>query len=336
TENIQWRIRWNHNQNIDPTLRFDANLEFASGRDFYRSNVSDLSQNLMQDIYSSATLFKSWDESGNSLSLSYSRRQNLQTGNISEILPSANFSMSQKYPFRSETTSATNLKWFEMIGYRLTSQLQNTRNKTAGDLKIRGGIQHNININASPKIGYISVTPNIDYKEKWYNKKTVFESAVNPESGNDTLISRDVHQINLIRTFSVGASAQTRFFGIFNPNALGISSIRHTVTPRISYNYTPDFSKSFWGYYESYIDSNSNRVEYDPFQKEIFGGIPAYESQAISFSIGNIFEMKTQVDPTDTTSKENKIQLLNLDAAISYDFTAPQYKFSDLRLNYRT
>lgn len=46
--------------------------------------------------------------------------------------------------------------------------------------------------------------------------------------------------------------------------------------------------------------------------------------------------MKTTVDPTDTTSKENKIQLLNLGASISYNFAADSLRLSDLNINYRT
>ncbi|MFO7446458.1 MAG: LPS assembly protein LptD [Ignavibacteriaceae bacterium] len=336
SRSIDWRMRWNHNQTIDPTLRFDANLEYASGSDFFQQNVADLSQNLRRDIYSSATLFKSWDESGNSLSLGYSRRQNLDEGDISEVLPSLSFNMSQKYPFRTESTKSTNLKWFEMIGYQYRSQLENRRDKTDGHLKIRGGVQHNVSINASPKIGYISITPNISYQEKWYNKKTIRETGSSPETGNDTILTRDVNQINMLRTFSLGMSAQTRFFGIVNPDMLGVSSIRHTVTPSVSYIYTPDFSKSFWGYYEEYVDTAGSIVRYDPYSTQIFQGVSSYESQVISFSVGNIFEMKTTVDPTDTTSKENKIQLLNVDAGLSYNFTAPEFNFSDLRLNYRT
>ncbi len=104
----------------------------------------------------------------------------------------------------------------------------------------------------------------------------------------------------------------------------------------ISYNYNPDFSKPFWGYYDSYVDSTGKRIRYDKFQREIFGGVPSQESQQITFSLSNIFEMKTQPDPTDTTSKEKKIQLLNLSAAMSYDFAADSMKLSDLGLQYRT
>ena len=46
--------------------------------------------------------------------------------------------------------------------------------------------------------------------------------------------------------------------------------------------------------------------------------------------------MKTTVDPTDTTSKEEKIQLLNLDGSINYNLAADSVKFSPLNIGFRT
>lgn len=334
SEQTNWRLIWNHNQNFDPTLRFDARLEFLSGNILQR-NLVNLNDVLRNEVRSSATLFKNWDESGNSMSLSYSRRQVLESGEINEVLPNLSFTMPQKYPFKRKFSSGEQ-KWFELIGYNYSGQFQNNRNKIDGQLNIRGGIQHNVNVSASPKIGYISVTPNFRYQEKWYNKR-IEQSLIKSEfSGQDSLVVSDAKEINFVRTFSTGIGASTRFYGIFQPNTLGINSIRHTVNPSISYNYQPDFSKPHWGYYGSYKDSTHKEIFYNKFQNEIFGGASQGEQQNLTFSVSNIFEMKTMVDPTDTTSKEKKIQLLNLDAGISYNFAADSINFSRLNIGYRT
>ena len=330
----EWNLRINHNQTIDPSLRLDANLQYSS-RNYNQTNVTNFNELLQNTIYSNATLFKSWEESGNSLSLSYSRSQDLQSGNINEILPNLTFSMAQRYPFRRKDVT-NEQKWYELFGFSYSGQFENTRNKTSGDLNIRGGINHQISTSFSPKIGYFNFTPNFSYNEKWYNKYTVEEMIKSPLTGYYTLNIRDAHKINFVRTFNTGISAQTKFYGIFNPDVLGIASIRHTVNPSISYNYSPDFSKPGWGYYSSYVDSNGVVQRYDKFGREIFGGVPAGEQQNISFSLTNIFEMKSKVDPTDTTSKEKKIQLLNFSANMSYNFAADSLRFSDLSLSYRT
>lgn len=331
SERTDWRIKWNHNQSITPTLRFDAKLEFLSGSNIQR-NITDFNEILRNEAVSNATIFKQWDESGNSLSLSYSRNQNFENNNISEVLPNLTFSLAQSYPFRS---GVGDQKWYETFGYNYSGQFQNNRNKINGNLTTRGGIQHSIRASLSPKIGYFSISPNFNYNESWYNKRVTKYFALN-DSGKYELKTDDVKQINEVRTFSLGVSASTKFFGIFNINALGINAIRHTVTPSISYNYSPDFSTPFWGYYATYLDTTGNYIKYNKFEREIFARPSSQEQQSLNFSVGNLFEMKTIADPTDTTSKENKIQLLNLNASVGYNFAADSLKLSDINLSYRT
>ncbi len=199
TENTSWRLRWVHNQSLTPTMRFDANLDFMSGN-FVRRNVVDLNQQLTNTITSNATFFKSWEESGNSLSLSYSRTQELESGNINEVLPNLTFSKNQTYPFRDENSVGTK-KWYELFGYNYSGQFENTRNKTNGQLKIRGGIQHSLNFSMSPKIGYFSVVPNLRYNERWYNKSIEQYQIVSPSTGNDSLITKDVKGIKFCKDF---------------------------------------------------------------------------------------------------------------------------------------
>ncbi|MFZ1517124.1 MAG: putative LPS assembly protein LptD [Ignavibacteriaceae bacterium] len=330
-ENSEWRIRWNHNQTITPTSRFDAKLEFLSGTNIQR-NINNFNEILRNEAISNATYFKQWEESGNSLSLSYSRNQNFETNDISEVLPNLTFSLAQSYPFRDNTGKQ---EWYESFGYSYSGQFQNNRNKVDGNLKVRGGIQHNINASLSPKIGFFSISPNFRYNESWYNKSIKRYTAFN-DTGGYYIQTDDVKDINLVRSFSMGLSASTKFYGMFNVNSLGINAIRHIVTPSLSYNYSPDFSTPFWGYYDSYIDSSGKTVEYSKYEREIFGKPSNQEQQSINFSIGNVFEMKTFADPTDTTSKENKFQLLNLSASMGYNFAAETFKFSDLNLSYRT
>jgi len=330
---IDWRFRWNHNQTITPTLRLDANLEFMSS-DYLTKNVANINDALRNEIQSNATLSKTWEASGNSMSINYSRRQVIETNNIYEVLPSIRFSLAQSYPFRS-SSSTENREWYENFGYSYNGAFQNNRNKVDGDLSIRGGFKHNVTLNLTPKVGYISLTPRFSYQELWYNKK-IEQYSVESSKGTDSVITKDVHEINFVRTFDTGISASTKFFGIFNSPIPGIQAFRHTVTPSITYSYHPDFSDLGWGYYDTYSSVSGAQVKYSKFQKEIFGGAGSQQSSSLSFNVGNVFEMKTTSDPTDTTSKEEKYQLLNLNLGMGYNFAADSLKFSDLRLSYRT
>lgn len=330
-ESKEWHLRWNHNQSITPTSRLDAKVEFISGSNINR-DINDFNEVLRNEAISNITYFKQWEESGNSLSLSYSRNQNFENTDISEVLPNLTFSLAQSYPFK---TGSSDQSWYETFGYNYTGQLQNNRNKIQGDLKTRGGIQHNIRAAVSPKVGYFSISPNFNYNESWYNKR-VTKYTAQDDSGNYFVQTDDVQEINFVRTFSAGATASTKFYGMFNINSLGIDVIRHTVTPSLSYSYSPDFSTPMWGYYDSYKDTAGNDIEYNKFEREIFVRPSNVENQIISFSLGNVFEMKTITDPTDTTSKQDKLQLLNLTTGISYNFAADSLKLSDINFQYRT
>ncbi len=333
-ETKEWKLLFNHNQTITPTSRFDANLQFVSGN-FFRQNSSDYNQLLTNDIYSNASYSKTWEESGSSISLNYQRRQNLETGDINEVLPSLYFSKSQFYPFKSTGIRSTQ-PWYDLVGVSYNAQFQNKRDKTGGDLRIRGGIQHNANVSASPKIGYINISPAVNYREIWYNKQIEKHTVVSPFSGLDSVVTEDIHKLSAVRIFGLSANAGTKIYGVFNVNQFGVNAVRHILQPSIGFSFQPDFSTDGWGYYNYYTQSDGTRVKYNKYEREIYGGAAEGESQLLTFRLDNLFEMKTAADLADTTSKEQKIQLLNLGADFNYNVAADSLNFSDIRLSYRT
>jgi lipopolysaccharide assembly outer membrane protein LptD (OstA) len=354
SEQLNWNLNLRHNQDFNPTTSLNANISFMSS-EFLETNRRTYNDLVTQNVTSNATFNKRWDESGNSLTIGYSRNQNLSTGNITEILPSLNFNMSQKYPFKREGVSKKDQQWYEYLGFSYRSEFRNRRTKTSFtefqtvgtevdtisgyDREIRGGIQHNLSFNASPKIGFFNISPSVNYTEKWYDKRLVKEY-IEVADGDSTIYElneRDKKEISFVRSFSFNLSASTKIYGTAQPNFLGIAAFRHTLTPSVSYQYQPDFSKDNWGYYDEVLNPNTGEIEqYDKFQQGIFGGAGSGERQNINFSLGNLFEMKTEKDPTDTASQEKKIQLLNLTASTGYNLAADSLKLADLRLSART
>ncbi|MCF8265432.1 MAG: LPS-assembly protein LptD, partial [Melioribacteraceae bacterium] len=342
SERVDWNIGINHNQTFDPTMRLVANLQFQSST-YLQNNSNFLNDQLTRNVTSNATLSKRWDESGNSLTVNYSRTQNLESGNITESLPNVNFNMPVSYPFKS-TASQRDQSWYEKMGFNYSANFKNQRKKTDGELKIRGGFRHSISSSLSPKIGYFNISPRFGYSEKWYNKRIKrtnylveeFDEFGAVTGYKDTVVTDDIHEINAVRTFDFSLSASTKLYGTMQPHLLGVEAFRHTLTPSISYSYTPDFSKDTWGYYDEYTTSDGDVIRYDKFGNEIFGGASSGERQSVSFSLDNIFEIKTMKDPTDTTSQQEKIRLLNVGASTNYNFAADSLKLSDLSLSFRT
>ncbi len=348
----EFNFHWGHSQEFNPTTRLVVDFTLTSSS-YYQNTSYQLNDLLRQEIYSNATLSKSWEGTPNSMTINVNRRQNLRARpgelEISDALPSISFSRGQSFPFRpSRRSGESNLSWFELIGYSYNSQLLNTRNAYKADssgferIDERRGIQHNIAINASPKLGYFTISPFFNYTEKWYDKSIRRElastirrdTAGNPVDTAYTTHDTDVKGFQAVRYFDMGISAGTKFFGIIQPNILGIKGIRHQVSPSITYTYQPDFSKPSFSYFGTYVDQFGQTQRYGFFDREVFGGAPGEERQALSLRIGNVIEMKTA--STDTSGQDNKFQLLNFDIGTGYNFVRDSLKFDEISLSYRT
>ncbi len=341
-----WNLDITHQQTIDPNTQLTANVSMSS-QNYFQATAFDYPQLLQQNLVSNVTLFRSWQESGNSISINLHRDQNLQNGSISASLPNISFSHNQSYPFRSAAHANTpldQLAWYELIGYSYSGQFQNNTSKLADTTSSTGydrfstlGALHSVSISASPKIGFFTLSPFISISDKMYGSRTVLRDVASYK-GIDSLVAEKERGFSNIGYFSTGISASTRLFGLMQPNIFGITAFRHTLQPSVTVSYQPDFSNAFWGYYGRYDSLNGRQATYDyhGFQEYIFGGAPQGEFGGMNFSINNNFEIKTRSG--DTSQTENKIQLLNLGLTMSYNFLARGYNLplSELNVNYRT
>jgi lipopolysaccharide assembly outer membrane protein LptD (OstA) len=333
----EWRIGVYHSQTITPTMSLNANVNFLSSINYYNTATNNLDDLLKQNALSNVTLSKFWEGTPNSLSVNYSRDQNLTTGEIRQTMPAMTFVRSQTFPFRGKNTSMTDLRGYEQFSYAYNAQFQYNDEKVLVNPAInngnfsknsRGGLKQGLNIAAPLKISEFNFSPYFNYTEVWYNKSVIKE--FNP--ADSTVNTIDVTGFKTFRFFNSGLSLNTRLIGLFKTNFFGVKGFRHTITPAVTYNFQPDFSNPGWNAYGSYTNQFGNEVRYSYYEKEIFGSAPSGEQQALNFSVGNVFEMK--VKNSDTT--ENKFQLLNVNAGIAYNFAADSLKFSELGLNYRT
>jgi lipopolysaccharide assembly outer membrane protein LptD (OstA) len=126
-------------------------------------------------------------------------------------------------------------------------------------------------------------------------------------------------------------STSTKIYGIFNPNFWGINSIRHTVTPRLSYNPFPSYSYNADGMIFPLMNWNYE-LENETRNKNM------------PISLGNIFEAKLEKDSdaeADSVSSQpsqdfRKVELFRLDFSSSYDFDNEEKPFGNLSSTFRT
>jgi hypothetical protein len=243
--------------------------------------------------------------------------------------------MTQTYPFRPKRGSTLGSeKWYELFGVSYAGAFLNQRNVY---MEARGsrpeahlGAQHAAALTLTPKVGYFSVAPFFNYTEKWYNERT----AQRFDAADSSVVIDKERGFFAVRYFDMGVFASTKFFGIWQPNVLGVRGIRHQVTPSISYTYAPDFSAPGWGYYGSYRNERGEEVTYNYYAQEVFGGAPGEKRQSLDLRIGNVLEMKTA--SSDTAAEMNKFQLINFDVSTGYNFARDSLRFNEVLMGFRT
>ncbi len=341
TRRTDWNLSWRHTQKFTPMASLNVNIKYYTAN--YLSNNSVSYDKLyQQNVISNATFTKRWNN-GASLNLNYYRSQNLKSGDVQEKLPDLSFNFPIIYPFRSSLSSPTKMKWYEKIGLKYNGVLRNQHTQSSSADLWKVGVQHNLTMNTSTKIGYFNISPSVNYREKWYNHHREINDYLRPVvnadgtiSYADSIVTERVKSYDFVRTFNLAFSASTKLFGMAQVNALGIEAFRHTIIPSVSYTYQPDFSTSDYSYYGSYKNAEGNIIRYDKYSNEIFGGVGSGGNQNVRFNVSNIYEIKTAKNPTDTTSRERKIKLLNWSVASQYNFNADSLNLSDMRVGYRT
>ena len=334
-----FNVHITHNQDFNPSTRLVVDFMFTSAS--YFQNTSYMLDDLLrQNVVSNATLTKFWEGTPNSLTLNVRRDQNLnaQEGEVelSELLPSVIFNMNQTFPFRSSRSAGVGgaSRWYDLVGLSYNGQLVNRRTTTIvggdGVAESRPGVQHQLLVNASPRAGHFTVTPFFNYTEKWYGHRTLQE--FNP--ADSTLSQEREPGFRAVRYFDMGLSLGTKLYGILQLGTTGITAFRHQILPSLSLVYAPDFSTPGWGYYGNLETASGQQVRYDYYAQEVFGGAPAGKRQAINFSLGNVFEMKTV--SSDSAAREDKFQLLILNLGLGYNFAADSLRLSELGMDFRT
>ena len=331
-----YNIRWSHSKDskASPNSSFSASVNFGSS-DYFRQSVNQLNTAnfLNNNLSSSISYSKSFPGSaGVRLSMTANMSQNTQSKEVNLTLPTLTLNTARFYPFERKGKSKKGI--LQNINLQYSSKLEN-RAIFADDLLLKkgmfenakSGVQHLIPFTTNFKLfKFFSVSAGGSYKETWTGKTIRFND-FNESNGvvKDTLSGFD-----RFATYNYNASITTKIYGIvnFKPEKR-IQSIRHTITPSITYSNNPSFEE----YYDTYIiDADGNTAEYTRFQGGLYGTPSKGYSSSIGISIQNTLEAK--VKPKDSTQTElKKINILkNLNISTSYNLAADEFKFSPVRV----
>lgn len=334
-----WSITSVHSQDIDPFTKVTSTLRFLTSS-FYTNTSSDLLERQDKSVFSDASLYRNLGN-GATVSINYSRTQDLENGTITESRsPNVNLTLPRVQPLAG---IASRDSWLADISLRYSMNGTRTYNKRSVEHIVEQidttivqerdsswytlSIEHQPSISISPKLGYFTVSPSFRYTESWFFRKTavsIVESEVVEDVENGFF---------RLPTWSTGLSIGTRLFGIAQFGDGGIEAFRHTFAPTLSLSYQPDFSKPEMGYYEEYIDPTSgDTVSYSVFRADN-GFAPRGESQSISLRLSNQFDIR--VRNSDTAEAET-VRLFSLDLNGSYNAAADSLKLGNLSATFRS
>lgn len=333
----RWDLNVRHDQTIDQNTRFSANGYFVSDKNFYRDLSPNLDTRLNRELRSNATFSKYWPDSKNSLTVNVSQTRDLQTDNLTTILPQASFRMGQRQPFKPQETRSRRQQstrrreqppWYQSIYFSYNSRLINSERRyttTAADFskfekkELTRELEHSASVSmSSPKkfFGWLDLSQYINFNENWYDKTR--EYYLNRTT--NTIESRDKNGFATRHTFQYSASANTKIYGMITPGIGKLLALRHVVTPRLSFSYQPDFSERFWGYYQ-YLADTTGRIQ----KNDRFRSTPGYGQKSVNFSVSNLFQAKIK-----SGEQEKKLDLFSFDLNSGYNFEVEQYRLSPL------
>ena len=342
SESRSFFIKWRHTQDRSarPNSNFSANVNAGSSSNFV-DNLNSSQDNYLTNTFSSNIRYdKSFYDSPWTFGLSAGHDQNSLTGVYSFNLPTVSINKARTFPLADIFGKSAGSKqaFYEKIGWTYSANFQNRLSAQEDELsfnnwhnlkeKFQNGVRHQTALSTSLKAGPVTINPNINYNERWYTR--TYGRVIDEETG--AFVKDTINGFDRSGDWSMGATATTKFYGMFSFKGRTLKAIRHTATPSLTYTYRPDFDPRVFGFY----GTDGTLTSYSPYEGTLYGGPPAGRSQTLSFNLSNNLEAKV-LSRRDTTSKFKKVPILeNLSIGTSYNFAADSMKLSIIRVNGRT
>jgi len=359
---IAKEIRINHSQEFSPYASFNTSINLRTSN-FNQRNSYDPTERSKTSAGSNINYRYRHPENTYNLSASIRQNQNFVTNRTSISGPELNFSLQRFSPFQSEQTSGSNQKWYESISVNYSNQFSSNykfnpirgdsarynwfealldpekyREATGNNDHYRLGFQQNAGISMNKLIPsrFFNTSISANYTDYWYPTSTrkFFDADSNE------VRERQVRELATGRQFNTNLSISTRIYGLMNLKIGNLQRFRHTMSPRLSFSYQPDFSKEHWGYYRT-VQSDTARTDgsiptqrYSIFENEVFGGPGRGEQRRLNFSLDNNFEAKSIKRDSTGEKREKVVSLIDrFDLSSSYNFAADSLKLSNLSAN---
>lgn len=333
-------VQWSHRMSpkARPGTTFSASVNFASANNNMYNNTGSQNPfpNLNNQIQSSISYTKTWQNSPFSLSFNASHNQRFADSSYNIRLPDITLTMSRIYPFAKKERVGKKA-FYEEISFNYSGVFDNSISFKASEVsepnffeKMQNGLRHNISIGlpSATLLKHINLTPNVSYGAKWFFKATEYEWN-NVKQQRDTIEHGTFKHFGMVHNYNFSASLNTQLYGVatFKKGSM-IEAIRHVMKPSVSFTYTPDLNNHFNGWRTVQIDTSGTMKDYNIYAGQS-GAIDQRESGSINFSLGNNLEMKVR-NRKDSTGIKKVPLLSTFDIGASYDLMKDSMNLSNI------
>lgn len=331
------QIRYAHQQKLWRRAQLGGTLDVSTlnaiRQNYTRSDRFNRSEDITTQIVRSNFSFNQGFDWG-SLVAQYDRMQNIITDELEQRLP-ISLQLPSWTPF-SRPGIEPGVFGGLALSYSGRATWEQVRRDTIPggggfrDVDTRRGIQHSPGISLTlPKIGYFTVIPRLDAQGSTFFRRTFREYI------GDSLVTRTEPELRQTLTYGASVDISTSLYGIVEPRVFGINALRHRLSPRLTFQYRPDFGDPKYRYFDSTLNPFGRYERYSVFAADAsVASAPSYgRTNLIALSIENQFEAK--IAQGDTV-EDRRVTLLTLNASGAYNAAATEYKWSEISLSANT
>ncbi|MDP2721594.1 MAG: putative LPS assembly protein LptD [Bacteroidales bacterium] len=334
-------IRWSHQQDpkARPNSTFTASVNIVSSG-YAKYNTESINEFLSNEFQSSVAYQRNWNNKV-FLTLNGSHRQNTKTHVVDITLPEINFKVNTFYPLRRKGGGGKK-RFYEDLSINYTTTASNKASSTDSTVftpamwenEVQWGAKHNIPISLPIKVlKHFTLSTTATFTDRMAGK-TIRKHDILNDSTKQQIDTIPGFRNSMDYTFS--SSLSTKLFGMALFKKGPIRAIRHVLTPTVGFSYTPDFSTSNYGYYDTYLDLNGNEVKYSEFESTLYGSPPGQKSGSITFGLSNNLEMKVPSKKDTITGLRKVVLIESFNISGSYNVAADSLNMSMISMSGRT
>ncbi|GGZ40761.1 organic solvent tolerance protein OstA [Echinicola pacifica] len=360
-------VNWSHTPETRGNSRFSASVN--AGTTNYNNivvNPNSYVRNTQSEFTSNISYSKTFTGTPFSMSANLRHSQNVQTEEVTLILPDISVNMNRQTPFSNSTfepLKTLNFAW----NFTAQNSIDNAEESVLGvendyfqddffedDLEAPdvipftwanlpkllkqadNGFRHSIPVSSNFTLfKYFTGTAGFQYTELWYfDRINYFYNA--PQERVDKVLENGFSRVGYYNT-SFNMATNIYGFYKFKPGSK-IEAIRHHLQPTVGMSFTPDFSDPSYGYYQSVqVNEEGDEELYSRFQGFLYGGAPRGESRSLNISLRNTLEAKKRVESDTAEVTTKKFPLLqSFNISTNYNFVADSFKLAPISMSTRT